>query len=84
MKISGLSILCEVVRSPLKKFPLVAEIRNNTTDTELATTNTDMATAVLVPVSAVYFEKKVGNPPFVASDSFFCIHKREKSGIKFV
>ena len=44
MKISGLSILCEVVRSPLKKFPLVAEIRNNTTDTELATTNTDMAT----------------------------------------
>jgi hypothetical protein len=45
MKISGLSILCEVVRSTLKKFPLVAEIRNNTTDTELATTNTDMATA---------------------------------------
>lgn len=44
MKISGLSILCEVVRSPLKKFPLVAEIRNNTTNTELATTNTDMAT----------------------------------------
>ena len=44
MKISGLSILCEVVRSPLKKFPLVAEIRNNTTDTALATTNTGMAT----------------------------------------
>ena len=44
MKISGLSILCEVVRSPLKKFPLVAEIRNNTTDTELATTNTELAT----------------------------------------
>ena len=44
MKISGLSILCKVVRSPLKKFPLVAEFRNNTTDTALATTNTDMAT----------------------------------------
>ena len=53
MKISGLSILCEVVRSPLKKFPLVAEIRNNTTDTELATTNTDMATAKPALATAV-------------------------------
>ncbi len=43
MKISGLSILCEVVRSPLKKFSLVAEIRNNTTDTELATTKPALA-----------------------------------------
>ena len=45
MKISDLSILCEVVRSPLKKFPLVAEIRNNTTDTELATADTGTRTA---------------------------------------
>ena len=61
MKISGLSILCEVVRSPLNKFPLVAEIRNNTTDTELATTNTDMAQLFFL-LYQLYFQKGLTFP----------------------